>query len=92
MESASATPRLAESGYGWGNATSPSVPSVLMRAYLGRPRERLMAPFEDPWALAAILRAADRRLGRACLLEGAGVGPRAPGVALHETRECLAGA
>src|SRR5450432_1375296 len=25
-------------------------------------------PFEDPWELAAILRAADRRLGRACLL------------------------
>jgi hypothetical protein len=39
-----------------------------MRDYLDCPRERLMEPFEDPWELAAILRAADRRLGRACLL------------------------
>jgi hypothetical protein len=39
-----------------------------MREYLDRPRERLMEPFDDPWELAAILRAADRRLGRACLL------------------------
>ncbi len=27
-----------------------------------------MEPFEDPWELAAILLAANRRLGRACLL------------------------
>lgn len=53
-----------ESGY-----RRPSVPSSLMRAYLDRPRDRLMDPFDDPWELAAILRAADRRLGRACLLE-----------------------
>jgi len=39
-----------------------------MRDYLDRPRDQLMKPFEDPWELAAILRAADRRLGRACLL------------------------
>jgi hypothetical protein len=57
-----------ESGYGWGNGTSPSIPSVMLRAYLDRPRDRLLEPFEDPWELAAILRAADRRLGRACLL------------------------
>jgi hypothetical protein len=40
-----------------------------MRDYLDRPRDRLMEPFEDPWELAAILRAADRRLGRTCLLD-----------------------
>lgn len=56
-----------EAGYGW-DGRKPSEPSALMRAYLDRPRERLMGPFEDPWELAAILRAADRRLGRACLL------------------------
>ena len=56
-----------EHGYGW-SGRRPSEPSALMRDYLDRPRERLMEPFEDPWELAAILRAADRRLGRACLL------------------------
>jgi hypothetical protein len=39
-----------------------------MREYLDRPRERLMESFDDPWELAAILCAADRRLGRACPL------------------------
>lgn len=56
-----------ETGYGSGGRR-PSEPSALMRDYLDCPRERLMEPFEDPWELAAILRAADRRLGRACLL------------------------
>ena len=56
-----------EAGYGW-DGRRPSEPSALMRDYLDRPRDRLMEPFEDPWELAAILRAADRRLGRACLL------------------------
>ena len=42
-----------------------------MRTYLDRPREQLLEPFQDPWELAAILRAADRRLGRACLLNRA---------------------
>lgn len=51
-----------ESGYGW-SGRKPSEPSALMRDYLDRPRARLMEPFEDPWELAAILRAADRRLG-----------------------------
>jgi hypothetical protein len=57
-----------EDGYGW-SGRRPSEPSALMREYLDRPRERLMDPFEDPWELAAILRAADRRLGRACLMD-----------------------
>lgn len=57
-----------ELGYGWAGR-KPSEPSALMREYLDRPRERLMEPFEDPWELAAILRAADRRLGRACLID-----------------------
>jgi hypothetical protein len=56
-----------EDGYGWAGK-QPSEPSALMREYLDRPRERLMESFDDPWELAAILRAADRRLGRACLL------------------------
>ncbi len=56
-----------EAGYGW-DGRRPSEPSALMRDYLDRPRDQLMEPFEDPWELAAILRAADRRLGRACLL------------------------
>ena len=56
-----------EAGYGCGGRC-PSEPSAMMRDYLDRPRDRLMEPFADPWELAAILRAADRRLGRACLL------------------------
>jgi hypothetical protein len=56
-----------ESGYGWNGGAS--APSSLMRAYLDRPRDQLMEPFDDPWELATILRAADRRLGRACLLD-----------------------
>ena len=56
-----------EESYGW-EGRRPSEPSALMRDYLDRPRGQLMEPFEDPWELAAILRAADRRLGRACLL------------------------
>ncbi len=59
-----------EAGYG-SDGQKPSEPSALMCAYLDRSRERLMEPFEDPWELAAILRAADRRLGRACLLDWA---------------------
>ncbi len=47
----------------------PSVPSATIRDYLDRPREQLMEPFDDPWELAAILRAADARLGRRRLLE-----------------------
>ena len=57
-----------EDGYGWRGRT-PSEPSALMRDYLDRPVARLWEPFEDPWELAAILRAADRRLGRNCLLD-----------------------
>ena len=60
-----------ESGYGLAGR-QPSEPSTLMRDYLDRSRERLMEPFEDPWELAAILRAADRRLGRERLLAWAG--------------------
>ena len=56
-----------ETGYGW-DGRRPSEPSALMRDYLDRPRDKLMEPFEDPWELAAILRAADRRLGRQQLL------------------------
>ena len=56
-----------ESGYGW-DGRRPSEPSALLRDYLDRPRDRLWQPFEDPWELAAILRAADRRLGRNALL------------------------
>jgi hypothetical protein len=63
----------------WGNATSPSVPSVLLRASLDRPRERLMEPFEDPWELAAILRARPPVRPSLPAQLGAGVGPRAPG-------------
>ena len=59
-----------EAGYGW-DGRRPSEPSALMRDYLDRPRGKLLEPFEDPWELAAILRAADRRLGRACLLNWA---------------------
>jgi hypothetical protein len=61
-------PRLEywESGYG-----RPSLPSLTLRAYLDRPREQLMDPCEDPYELAAILRAADRRLGRDRLLDWA---------------------
>lgn len=46
----------------------PSRISALLHEYLERPRTRLMEPVEDPWKLAAILRAADRRLGREVLL------------------------
>lgn len=56
-----------EHGYGW-QGRSPSEPSALLREYLDRPREQLMETFEDPWELAAVLRAADRRLGRDVLL------------------------
>ena len=59
-----------EDGYGW-SGKRPSEPSGLLRDYLDRPRDRLLEPFEDPWELAAILRAADRRLGRSCLLDWA---------------------
>jgi len=56
-----------ESGYGW-DGRRPSEASALMREYLDRPRDRLWQSFEDPWELAAFLRAADRRLGRDALL------------------------
>jgi len=56
-----------EQGYGLGGR-KPSETSALLHEYLDRPRARLMEPFEDPWELAAILRAADRRLGRGVLL------------------------
>lgn len=56
-----------EPGYGL-SKRRPSEPSVTMREYLDRPREQLMQPCDDPWELTAILRAADRRLGRSCLL------------------------
>lgn len=56
-----------ESGYGW-DGRRPSEPSAAMRDYLDRPRDRLMDPVDDPWDLTAILRAADRRLGRQALL------------------------
>lgn len=55
-----------ESGYG-SSGRRPSEPSATTREYLDRPREQLMQPREDPWELAAILRAAGR-LGRACLI------------------------
>ena len=74
-----------ESGYG-----CPSKPSALMRAYLDCPREQLMQPFEDPWELGAILRAADRRLGRDCLLAWAArLDPEHP--ALHVINARFAG-
>ena len=60
-----------ESGYGW-NGVEPSTPSFLMETWIDRPRDRLMAPVEeDRWELTDILRAADRRLGRAALLRWA---------------------
>ena len=75
-----------EEGYGW-SGREPSEPSALMRDYLDRPRERLMEPFEDPWELAAILRAADRRLGRACLLGWAkGLDPEHPALVVIRAR------
>ena len=75
-----------ESGYGWAGRR-PSEPSALMRDYLDRPRAQLMEPFEDPWELAAILRAADRRLGRGCLLEWAGtLDAEHPALAVIEAR------
>ncbi len=57
-----------EEGYGYGAPDNPSRISALLHEYLERPRTRLMEPVEDPWELAAILRAADRRLGRNVLL------------------------
>jgi hypothetical protein len=75
-----------ESGYG-SAGRRPSEPSALIREYLDRPRARLMEPFEDPWELAAILRAADRRLGRTCLLEWAGtLDAEHPALAVIEAR------
>ena len=56
-----------ETGYGW-DGRQPSEPSAMIREYLDRPRGQLMQPVHDPWELAAILRAADRRLGRETLL------------------------
>jgi hypothetical protein len=42
--------------------------SHLLRDYLDRDRDRLFEPFEgDDWELTDILRAADRRLGKAAL-------------------------
>lgn len=74
-----------ESGYGGGR--KPSDPSAVMRDYLDRPRERLMEPFEDPWELAAILRAADRRLGRERLLSWAkGLDPEHPALVVIRAR------
>lgn len=74
-----------ETGYGGGR--KPSDPSALMRDYLDRPRERLMEPFEDPWELGAVLRAADRRLGRACLLDWAqGLDPEHPALVVIGAR------
>lgn len=44
--------------------------SILLREYLDRPVAALFEPFEeDGWELTDILRAADRRLGKAALLE-----------------------
>ena len=75
-----------EAGYG-SRGRKPSDPSALMRDYLDRPRERLMQPFEDPWELAAILRAADRQLGRACLLAwAAGLDPEHPALVVLKAR------
>ncbi len=75
-----------ETGYGW-SGRKPSDPSALMRDYLDRPRERLMQSFEDPWELAAILRAADRRLGRVCLLDWAqGLDPEHPALVVIKAR------
>lgn len=56
-----------EQGYG-SEGRKPSETSALLHEYLDRPRMRLMDAFEYPWELAAILRAADRRLGRDVLL------------------------
>lgn len=56
-----------EQGYGSGGR-EPNETPALLHEYLDRPRTRLMHPFEDPWEPAAILRAADRRLGRDVLL------------------------
>jgi hypothetical protein len=72
-----------ESGYGWNGGSS--APSALMRAYLDRPREQLTEPFDDPWELAAILRAADRRLGKDYLLTWAGDLDRTPRAKSHSS-------
>ena len=64
-----------------------------MRDYLDLPRGRLMEPFEDPWKLAAILRATDRRLGRACLLGWAKqLDPEHPALVVIQARFGDAGA
>ena len=57
-----------EMGYG---SSSSSKPATLIHGYLDRPRGQLLQPFEDPWELGAILRAADRRLDRGNLLNWA---------------------
>jgi hypothetical protein len=75
-----------EAGYG-SNGRKPSEPSALMHDYLDRPRELLMQPFEDPWELGAILRAADRRLGRDRLLTwAAGLDPEYPALEVIRAR------
>ena len=75
-----------ETGYG-GGGRKPSEPSALIRDYLDRPRARLMEPFENPWELAAVLHAADRRLGRACLLAWAGgLDPEHPALEIIRAR------
>jgi len=46
--------------------------SELLREYLDRPVAMLLVPFEDDgWELTDMLRAADRRLGKAALLDWA---------------------
>lgn len=56
-----------ESGYGM-DGLQPSTPSFLMETWIDRPRGQLMTPIEeDRWELTDLLRAADRRLGRAAL-------------------------
>lgn len=79
-----------ECGYGW-DGKRPSEPSALMRDYLDHPRDRLMEPFEDPWELGAILRAADRRLGRERLMAWAEtLDPAHPATAVIRARFGLA--
>lgn len=77
-----------EEAYGWSSSLpKPSVPSFLMRQYLDRPPARLMEPFDDPWELLDILRAADRRLGREALDEwGNGLEDQHPAKAVLSTR------
>lgn len=56
----------------WTGADNNSWISDLLRAYVDRPRDQLLEPFEDDhWGLTDILRAADRRVGKRNLIKWA---------------------